>query len=189
MRGMIFLLLIISTPCFGQEMPSPCDVIMADYPNNSVLVASSDNGKFLVRLEQGRKSSNPKAFVFEWHKKSYLLRRDIALKQGLPIKLMISDSGTLVSLGKRNARSNIDEINIYSKGKGLVKTIESIGQDYPGGQESCKIRKPWICWRYPTHIDDENLNLLDLNGNEVDIDLATGQYKTSKSVDDCGDYN
>src|SRR5690606_24073489 len=106
MRVMIFLLLIISIPCFGQEMTSPCDVIMADYPSNSVMVASSDNGKFLVRLEQGRRSSNPKAHVFEWHKKSYLLRREMALNQGLPTKLMISDSGALVSLGKRNARSN-----------------------------------------------------------------------------------
>lgn len=189
MRVLIFVFLVISTSCFGQEMPSPCDVVMVDYPHASILVSSSNNGNFLVRLEQDKKTSKPKAFFFEWHDKSYLLVKEILLNHGFPNQLMVSDSGSLVFIGKKNAKSNIDEINIYSKNKGLVKTIESTRKDYSSEPENCQLRKPWVCWHYPININGENLNLLDLSGNEIDIDLTSGRFTQSKSVDACEDYH
>lgn len=189
MKVTIFLLLFLPISCFGQELPSPCDVVMVDSVQASVLVASSNNGKFLVRLGSEGNMNKLQAFVFEWTDKSYVLRNHFVLNRGFPSRLMISDSGNLVSIGKKNAKTNIDEVNVYSKEKGLVKTIESIPQDYSGVSEGCMLRKPWVCWNYPISLVGENLNLLDLSGNEIDIDLASGQYSKSQSIDACEDYH
>lgn len=191
MRMTVFLILVFSISCAGQEHPSPCDVIMTDYRDaSSITISTSSNGEFLVRVEalNKGKSSGLSAIIFKWNGNAYVRETMFDLLGGYPNEVLVSNLGNMATIGKRNARTNVDEINVYSIKSGLIQTIVSPGFEYPDKSENCVLKKPWICWRYPISITDENLNLLDLNGNEVNIDLESGEYTKSRSVDACEDF-
>lgn len=188
MKNIVYFMLFLCASCFAQEDPHPCDVVMIDSRQSSVVLASSESGNYVARLEYFDKAGEVKLYILEWIGESFRLKKNISLDQGFPNKLMVSDAGNVILIGKRSGLSNIDEIKIFSQEKDSSITIETISPLVSTVSENCKMRKPWICWSYDARISNETINILDLKGFDVRIDLASGKYIRSKSVDICEAY-
>ena len=181
-HAFILLFSVFSVDCFSQDGFSICHGPLISYKYEPILVSSSKNGTFLARFEYDEEINSSVASIFKWDQKSYSPHAEFVLNQSSPHRLIISDLGSLILLGKKDVgSSNIDEISIYSKDRGLVNKIESTGRDYSDAPGNCESLKPWICRGAPIELDGQHLILFDDDGREIDIDLDSGQFKFTKS--------